>query len=518
MTQCYGYIRVSTPKQGEKGVSLQEQREAILRYASRNSLDLVRWFEDRTTAAKRGRPIFTAMLKLLRKGDAQGVILHKIDRGARNLRDWADLVDLFDSGITVHCANEGLDLVTRGGRLSADIQAVVAADFIRNLREETKKGFYGRLKQGLYPLPAPIGYLDQGKGKPKVPDPIMAPLVSKAYDLYGTGFYNLARLGDELFRLGLRNKRGGRVTRTGISNLLNNPFYLGMIRLTRTKETFPGIHVPLVSKRAFDRVHQVLQGNFRTRIHKHDFLFRRVLKCAVCSYSLIGERQKGHTYYRCHTTGCSTASVRAELVEASLHEQLSRLVFNEAEKQYMQERLMALKLRWTTERDDGIKTARLQLAQLEARFIRLTDAFLDGSIDKTTFEDRKRGLLMERKQMQENLTRLEGDSSTGPESIGEFLELAGMAQMLYENASAGEKRELITILTSNRTVSAKNVVIELSEPFRTVANRSKSTHGAPQRDGPRTLDMLLLELEKFYGLGHLPVPPSFLADPKFTIQ
>jgi hypothetical protein len=40
----------------------------------------------------------------------------------------------------VHFANDSLDLNTRGGRLSADIQAVVAADYIRNLREEAKKG------------------------------------------------------------------------------------------------------------------------------------------------------------------------------------------------------------------------------------------------------------------------------------------------------------------------------------------------------------------------------------------
>ncbi len=52
----------------------------------------------------------------------------------------------------VHFANESLDLQSRGGRLSADIQAVVAADYIRNLREETRKGFYGRLKQGLCPM------------------------------------------------------------------------------------------------------------------------------------------------------------------------------------------------------------------------------------------------------------------------------------------------------------------------------------------------------------------------------
>lgn len=39
-----GYIRVSTAKQGEKGVSLQEQRAAIEAYSSRNRLALSQWF------------------------------------------------------------------------------------------------------------------------------------------------------------------------------------------------------------------------------------------------------------------------------------------------------------------------------------------------------------------------------------------------------------------------------------------------------------------------------------------
>src|SRR5258708_38130601 len=159
MKEYYGYTRVSTARQGEHGVSLEHQREAIERYASKNSLQIAQWFEEQETAAKRGRPLFGQMLKLLRTGKASGVIIHKIDRSARNLKDWADLGELIDSGIEVHFANESLDLNSRGGRLSADIQAVVAADYIRNLREETKKGYYGRFKQGLYPRPAPIGYL-----------------------------------------------------------------------------------------------------------------------------------------------------------------------------------------------------------------------------------------------------------------------------------------------------------------------------------------------------------------------
>ena len=163
----FGYIRVSTAKQGEKGVSLQEQKDAILQYAQRYALSIAQWFEERESAAKRGRTLFTQMMKQLRHGTARGVIIHKIDRGARNLKDWADLGELIDAGLEVHFANECLDLNTRGGRLSADIQAVVASDYIRNLREETRKGFYGRLKQGFYPLPAPVGYLDCGKAQTK---------------------------------------------------------------------------------------------------------------------------------------------------------------------------------------------------------------------------------------------------------------------------------------------------------------------------------------------------------------
>jgi site-specific DNA recombinase len=125
----FGYIRVSTAKQGEKGVSLQEQKDAILQYAQRYGLSISHWFEERESAAKRGRALFTQMMKQLQRGNARGVIIHKIDRSARNLKDWADLGELIDVGVEVHFANESLDLNTRGGRLSADIQAVVASDF-----------------------------------------------------------------------------------------------------------------------------------------------------------------------------------------------------------------------------------------------------------------------------------------------------------------------------------------------------------------------------------------------------
>ncbi|MGC9224935.1 MAG: recombinase family protein [Terracidiphilus sp.] len=258
-------MRVSTARQGERGVSLPEQKSAIERHASKNSLQITRWFEERETAAKKGRPIWNAMLKELRKGTAQGVVIHKIDRSARNLKDWADLGELIDQGIEVHFANESLDLHSRGGRLSADIQAVVAADYIRNLREEAKKGIYGRLKQGFYPLRAPIGYLDQGAGKAKTIDPTKGPLVKVAFDLYGTGQWSIPTLMEELYRRGLRNHTGGKVTRNGLHTILRNPFYTGVMRIMASGETYLGNHEALISKSLFDRVQDILHGRVGTR-------------------------------------------------------------------------------------------------------------------------------------------------------------------------------------------------------------------------------------------------------------
>ena len=236
MSNYYGYIRVSTVKQGTQGVSLQEQKDAIIRYASRSGIEITAWFEEQLTAAKQGRPIFTKMMTLLRQGKAQGVVLHKIDRGARNLKDWASIAELNDQGIDVHLANDGLDMRSRGGRLSADIQAVIASDYIRNLREETLKGFYGRLKQGILPIAAPLGYVDNGGGKVKTAHPVKASLVIKAFELYATGKYSFNTLPPVLEKLGLRNMRGNPVPRSALTNILSNVFYMGLIKIRKTGE------------------------------------------------------------------------------------------------------------------------------------------------------------------------------------------------------------------------------------------------------------------------------------------
>lgn len=499
-----GYIRVSTVRQGTKGVSLQEQRDAILRYAERNQLPIALWLEETETAAKQGRPIFNRALTLLRKGEAQGIILHKLDRGARNLRDWAAIGELSDQGVEIHFVTESLDLQSRGGRLSADIQAVVAADYIRNLREETRKGFYGRLKQGLFPLRAPLGYLDQGAGKAKIVDPVKGPLVRKVFELYATGRHSLESLSAEMNRLGLRNKNGRPVTINLMSIVLNNPFYFGLIRIKTTKETFTGIHEMLIGKALFDRVHAVLTGKANAQTQRHAFAFRRLLTCASCPYSLIGERQKGRVYYRCHSKQCPPTSIREDTVSTEVRHLLERIRVDEHERTYFKAKLLKLREAWTTCKENERKSLDLRLAQLNDRLNRLTDAYLDQALDKPMFEERKRGLLFERKTAEENLTNLQRADRVNPDKVEQFLELAGDAWLSHQMANPEKQREMVRILTSNRKVAGKKVTLKPSLPFAEIANRASFTDGAHQRDIPRTWDGILSILTSLNVQGQLP--------------
>lgn len=492
--QFFSYIRVSTTKQGERGVSLQEQQDAIQRYAQRQNLRLIRSFEEQETAAKRGRHVFSEMLRLLKRGSAQGVVIHKIDRGARNLKDWADLADLIDTGVEVHFANESLDLKTRGGRLSADIQAVVAADFIRNLREETKKGFYGRLKQGLYPISAPIGYLDCGGGKAKIPDPIMAPFVREAFELYATGNFSQPRLVEEMYRRGLKNRQGKKVSLNGMSTMLNNPFYMGLIRIKKTGESFAGLHVPLLSKHLFDVVQQILRGKTVARTHKHEFTFSRMIQCEKCGHTVMAELQKGHIYYRCHTKGCETKTVREERIDGALNTAFAPLHLDKDESAYVRKWFAWARAHMQEQTREQVESCRLQLTQLRERLSRLTDAFLDGAIDKVAHQERRAALIVEEAELRRRMHDFEAGSDAALVRLENYLELIQTASNLNKMTVHVEKRALVKKLTSNLSVGPENPTITLRISAQTIANRTRVLNGSPDRGVPRTWDAILTKL------------------------
>ena len=478
----FAYIRVSTVKQGERGSSLTEQKSAIEAYAARGGLTVVGWFEEMETAAKQGRRLFSQMMAQLRAGKADGLIVHKIDRSARNLRDWADLGDLIDRGIDVRFVNDNFDLLSRGGRLSADIQAVVAADYIRNLREEVKKGIYGRLKQGLYPFGAPMGYLNTGKGKVKTIDPVKGPLVREMFERYATNTIGFEDLRHEMHLRGLRTSVGKPLFDNTLTAILNNPFYVGVIRIGTTGETFPGAHEPLITKAVFDRVQLILRGKTVPKAKKHQFLLRQMVKCGSCKRrTLTGETQKSHAYYRCHL--CRHVSWRGDALEATALDHIQRIRLDERDMRDFRDVVAddCQSREGDAERLKASLTLRLQ--HVDDRTNRLTDLLIDSAIDLSTFNARKQQLLMERRGIVEELERSNRPSPL--QDLFEEFERNNRELLRYESLLDDEKRELIDIVCSNFSVHEEFSTFTLRTPYKEIAEIDNHEPGAPVRDDVR---------------------------------
>ena len=141
------------------------------------------------------------------------------------------------------------------------------------------------------------------------------------------------------------------------------------------------------------------------------------------------------------------------------------LRFTDDELAYLKSRVAQYKATWETERETTLNTQRLTLSSLYDRLNRLTDAFIDGTIEKDLFERRKTALLMEQKELEEKIAGLEANQRTVPDRLAEFLELAGTAYFQYKLALPDEKRDLLEMVTSNRRVNGRNVELTLSLPF-----------------------------------------------------
>jgi DNA invertase Pin-like site-specific DNA recombinase len=485
MKQLFAYIRVSDPKQ-TTGVSLIEQRAIIERYAARVGAEVSQWFEETRTAAKAGRPVFNRLLAALRARKADGVIIHKLDRGTRNLRDWVAIDDLIESGIEVHVANEGLDLRSRGGRLSADLQVAIAVDYIRNLREEALKGIHGRLKQGILPGAVCVGYIDTGKGNPKRIHPTKGPLVKHLFQRYATGAFSLRDMVAEASRIGLHNRNGHSLRLAEIQKILRNSFYVGIIRSKRFG-VFAGAHEPLVTPGLFDRVQELLDGKMVRRTKRHDYLFRRALRCKTCGRSLVGSLAKGFVYYRCPTIDCPTTSVREDRVEEAVRSLLRFCTLTPADTGAIENHLYALSADVVNLRTSRETATTQALAAVNSRLSRLTDLLLDERLDPQEHAAKRAILVTERSKLEQNLTGLRAVEWDPAAHVRKIVELAKSPETLYESATVDQKRHLLRIVLSNCRVSGKSLEFTLREPFATLAHRAAQENGGPYCYTDRTL-------------------------------
>jgi len=239
------------------------------------------------------------MLDRICAGEADGILAWHPDRLARNSIDGGKIIYLLDTGkiLDLKFPTFWFDS-TPQGKFMMNIAFGQSKYYIDNLSENIKRGHRAKLRKGIWPNFAPLGYSNNPKTRAIDTDSEKAPLVRKAFELYASGEYTLKAVAIILDQAGLRSYKGDVLSVSCVQRMLKNPFYYGTFRFNG--ELYEGSHEPIISKKLFDEVQQVMNNRGKKkRKRKHEFAFSGFMKCGTCGCLITAETQKGHIYYRC---------------------------------------------------------------------------------------------------------------------------------------------------------------------------------------------------------------------------
>jgi site-specific DNA recombinase len=133
-----GYIRVSTDKQSDQGVSLEAQRVKLEQYCSLYEINLVRVVVETGSAKTLDREGLQDVLKALKDGEADSLIVSRLSRLTRSVKDLGCLIDDFFQENTLLSVDEFIDTRSAAGRLVLNVLASVSQWEREVISERTK--------------------------------------------------------------------------------------------------------------------------------------------------------------------------------------------------------------------------------------------------------------------------------------------------------------------------------------------------------------------------------------------
>ena len=483
MKKFFSYIRVSSKEQADTGASLDAQRECNLKYAQEIGVEVTKEFKEVQSAAKKGRVQFNLMIKELKKRrDVAGIIFHDVDRSTRQYFDLAALMELSESGYEICYSRTKISLNSAGSKTLAGVQAVMAKQFIDNLSQETKKGMYKKAEQGFTVFGrVVIGYINKGGGVREL-DPFNAPLIKKCFELYATNKYTLNELADKMYKMGLRNSKGKKIEFTKISKILNDRYYVGMMKIK--DKIYNGRHKPIISVKLFNIVQQNLQRRFTPHTIKNEYKFQHILFCNQCGKRLKATTAKHkYHYYFCRHKECKMKSVLEEKVETWLLTEFGKLQFTKIEINQMLKIAKELRGSYLLELENKEKALRLQIDSYTSKLNKLTDMLLDGNIDKEVYNQKREQFIEEKRVLESEIDNFKTVNGGSFSRVDELAKLLANPVYAYKVANHENRANLIRKMTNNIKISDQGINIDWQTTFLALYQRKNEPESSSFQKG-----------------------------------
>jgi DNA invertase Pin-like site-specific DNA recombinase len=144
------YDRVSTDEQALSGAGLNAQRSAIARAFDYEGWERVAHCSDEgVSAATLDRPGLLEALHLIAAGDADGIVVAKLDRLTRSIVDFGELLEWLNAaGAALVALDLRLDTSTPTGAMVAQVLVVVAEWERRTIAERTRNALAAKRDAG----------------------------------------------------------------------------------------------------------------------------------------------------------------------------------------------------------------------------------------------------------------------------------------------------------------------------------------------------------------------------------
>ncbi len=255
MNRVAVYARVSTEDQAKEGFSLDAQKDRLKAYCQAKGWEIAgEYVDDGHSGRDTKRPAYQKMLE--EKDNWDTLLVIKMDRIHRNSKNFMEMMDdLKRWGKEFSSMQESLDTSTAMGRFVMDIIQRIAQLESEQIGERVYMGMKQKARTvgGSLGSPPPYGY--SYKEGELVINKDEAEIVKFIFEKYVDGV-STGRLADELARLEIPTKHGGKWSSRTVSGILRNPIHCGY--LVWDGIVRKGDHEPIVGIEDFENVRERL--------------------------------------------------------------------------------------------------------------------------------------------------------------------------------------------------------------------------------------------------------------------
>ncbi len=472
------YARFSSDLQREE--SIDAQMRATKEFADRNGIVVLREYADRAKSATTDkRPEFQRMIADAHKREFQLVLVHKLDRFARNRIDSLGYkMELKKYGVSLFSVTEQLDFDSPESIITESVLDAMAEYYSLNLAREVEKG----KKENAYKCKhtggqPPLGYDVDPETKLLVINEHEAEAVRIIFHRYIEG-YGYLQIANELNAKGYRTKKGNTFSTNSFVSILSNEKYMGTYVYNKSAEKSAdgtrnghaykpeeewikienGVP-PIVSKDDFLYIQQKLATNkkkFHGHKHIEEYMLSGKIFCGKCGSPYIGDRRADKrrsnvlVKYVCNLkkrkgkNGCVARDLHRDVLEKIVLDKIAENVFDDTLLEKLTEYYNGFKEMCNDELN-GKKTAlEKKIKNLEGDMEYLITMMIKKRTE-SLFEKLEK-MEKEKANLQNELKKLEQTQKTSPVSQSDIEYTLWHAQKMLKNKTLSNTKQLIESL------------------------------------------------------------------------